>query len=200
MIHSLYGHITWSRQFFANISPAEHFNPMSWEVIRNQRSKINWWESVSTVRRPSRKILKVDCRVIGDLARSVAFCPIFGFWRWNFQDRHFTGLTEFLARNQLVSQLVIDLIWHDWGSGTWKFDFGRRKHTAENLKRKFIFSKLCPIFKYENLWTQIWQIGWNFCPETNYSVNWWWYETKLGYWKSKSRRKLKNYVVPWPIF
>ena len=30
---SLYGHIiiTWSRQFFANILPGAHFNPMSWE-------------------------------------------------------------------------------------------------------------------------------------------------------------------------
>ena len=26
---------------FANISPGEHFNPMSWGMIRNQRSKIH---------------------------------------------------------------------------------------------------------------------------------------------------------------
>ena len=55
-------HVT--RQFFANISPGEHFNPMSWGVIRNQRSKIHRLELVSTARGPSRKILKVDCRVI----------------------------------------------------------------------------------------------------------------------------------------
>ena len=33
-------------------------------VIRNQRSKIHRLELVSTVRTPSRKILKIDCRVI----------------------------------------------------------------------------------------------------------------------------------------
>ena len=39
------GHITWSRQFFADISPWEHFNPMSWVVIRKQRPKIHRFKS-----------------------------------------------------------------------------------------------------------------------------------------------------------
>jgi len=34
-------------------------------------------------------------------------CPIFSFWRWNFQDPNFTVLTDFYTRNQLVSQLYM---------------------------------------------------------------------------------------------
>ena len=80
--------------------------------------------------------------------------------------------------------------------GCWQFDLGRRKPTVKSLKRKGIFSKVCPIFKYEIFLTQIWQIGWNFCPETNQSVDWWWYETKLRYWESKSWIKFQNHIVP----
>ena len=38
-----------------------------------------------------KKILKTYCLIL---------CPILSFWKWNFQDRNFTVLTEFLIRNQ----------------------------------------------------------------------------------------------------
>ena len=44
--------------------PGEHFNPMSWGVIRNQRPKIHRLGLVSTVGAPLRKISNIDCRVI----------------------------------------------------------------------------------------------------------------------------------------
>ena len=126
-----------------------------------------------------------------------SYCPIFSFWRWNFQDRNFTVSTDFFTHHQfeLVNyrRHIMTLL------RCWKFDFGWRKPTSESLtKRKVVFSKSCPIFKYELLWTQIWQIGWNVCLEINQSVNWSWYETKLRYWESKSRRKLQNHIVPLP--
>ena len=56
--------VTWPNQFFAYNFAVKHFNPTSWGVIRNQRSKIRRLNIILTSGGPFRKILKFECRVI----------------------------------------------------------------------------------------------------------------------------------------